>query len=96
MSELAKEYFDQKFEEMAVMVAKGFEQTSKDITRLDADIKNLQSDIQALSAKLTTHLQLSDKRYLELKRRDAVIAKWLKQIADRAGVEIDLAELDKF
>lgn len=78
------------------MVAKGFEQTSKDISRLDTDIKKLQKDIQALSAKLTAHLQLSDKRYLELKRRDMIMARWIKQIADKTGVAIDLAELEKF
>lgn len=96
MNQLTKKYFDQKFEEMAIMVAKGFEQTAKDIAKLDEEIKKLQGDIKALSAKLTAHLQLSDKRYLELKHRDLIIAKWVKQIADKSGVEIDLAELEKF
>ncbi len=59
-------------------------------------LKPLQADIQALSAKVTTHLELSDKRYLELKHRDKVITKWVKAIADKTGVKIDLAELEKF
>lgn len=59
-------------------------------------LKPLQDDILALSAKVTAHLELSDKRYLELKRRDTVIAKWIKMIADKTGVNIDLAELEKF
>ena len=96
MVELTKKYFDRKFEEMAQMVAKGFKQTSKDIDRLEARIIKLEEEIKALSAKLTNYMELSDKRYLELKRRDLVIAKWLKQIADKTGINIDLAEREKF
>ena len=59
-------------------------------------LKPLQDDIQALSAKVTAHLELSDKRYLELKNREKLLAKWIKQIADKTGVNIDLAELEKF
>lgn len=110
MATLTKKYFDQKFEEMAVMVAKGFEQTSKEIsgldrrilalekriTALEARMTRLENEMKALSSKVTNYLQLSDRRYLELKRRDMVIARWLKQVADKTGVEIDLAELEKF
>ncbi|MDP3994189.1 MAG: hypothetical protein Q8P75_04400 [bacterium] len=59
-------------------------------------LKPLQDDIEALSAKVTTHLELSDKRYLQLKNREKLLAKWIKQIADKTGVSIDLAELEKF
>lgn len=88
---------------LAVMVAKGFEQTGKDIGEVKKDIIQVREDIarlerkiEALSQKLSAHLDLSDKRYLELKRRDAVIAKWVKQVAEKTGVPIDLAELEKF
>ncbi len=60
------------------------------------DVKILQDDVKALSAKVTTYLELSDKRYLELKNREKLLAKWIKQIADKTGVSIDLAELEKF
>ena len=98
MAQLTKEYFDQKLDEMALMVAKGFENTATkfDIQRLEKRIDKLEEAIEALSAKLTNYMELSDKRYLELKRRDLVIAKWLKQIADKTGISIDLAELEKF
>ena len=56
----------------------------------------LEEKIDALSAKVTTHLELSDKRYLELKNRERLMAKWIKEIADKTGVQIDLAELEKF
>lgn len=87
------------------MVANGFANTATkdDIKRLEKRIeaieerlKKVEEKLDALSAKLTAHLELSDKRYLELKRRDMVIAKWIKTIADKTGVQLDLAELDKF
>ena len=46
-------------------------------------------------ATINNYLYLSDKRYLELKRRDAVLADWLKAIADKTGVPIDLSQLEK-
>ena len=36
---------------------------------MDEKLKPLRDDVQALSAKVTTHLELSDKRYLELKNK---------------------------
>jgi len=96
MAELTKEYFDQKFEQMALAVAKGFEAVQTDIGKLEKDIADLRREIKALSDKLTRYMELSDKRYLELKHKDAVIAKWVKMIADKTGVDIDLAELEKF
>lgn len=111
MSELTKEHFDQQlgalatktelerqFESLAQMVARGFEQTASktDINALEKRIAALEAKIDALSAKLTAHLDLSDKRYLELKRRETILAKWIKQIADKTGINIDLQELEKF
>ena len=110
MSELTKEHFDKqlgllvkksdleqilddRFEEQARLINTAF-QAQKD--HFDKEIARLESKIDALSAKLTTHLELSDKRYLELKRRDVVIAKWIQKIADKTGVQIDLKELEKF
>ncbi len=40
-------------------------------------------------------LVLSDKRYLELKARQNVIANWVKQIGDKTGVKISLEDLEK-
>ena len=96
MTELTKEHVDQKFEELALAVAKGFEAVQTDIGKLDNEIKQLRQDIKALSDKLSRYMELSDKRYLELKHKNAVIAKWIKVIADKTGVKIDLAELEKF
>lgn len=38
---------------------------------------------------------ISDEQYAELKRRDVVIAHWLKAIADKTGVPVDLGQLEK-
>ena len=63
---------------------------------LEDKLKPISDKLDAVSAKLTAHLELSDKRYLELKNRERLLAKWIKQIADKTGVQIDLAELEKF
>jgi len=52
---------------------------------MDAKKKNVTLDVW----------MLSDKRYLELKFRQNVIAKWVKAIGDKTGVVINLADLEK-
>lgn len=44
---------------------------------------------------VNNHLELSDKRYFELKHRDALIARWVKAVADKTGVPIDFGQLEK-
>lgn len=87
-----KDHFDKRLDELDRRIAA----LEKKIMALEARMTRLENEMKALSSKVTNYLQLSDKRYLELKRRDMVIAKWLKQVADKTGVEIDLAELEKF
>lgn len=91
--ENVKKLLDKGFEGQARLINRAF-QEQKDYFDNRLDI--IENELKALSAKLTAHLELSDKRYLELKRRDMIVAKWLKQIADKTGVQIDLAELEKF
>jgi len=67
-----------------------------EVKPLEDRIGNLEQEIAALNAKLTNYLELSDKRYLELKRRNMIIAKWVKEIGEKTGVEVDLEELEKF
>ena len=63
---------------------------------IDEKLKPLEDKIDVLTMKINSHLELSDKRYLELKGRERLLAKWVKMIADKTGVNIDLAELEKF
>src|SRR3989338_2188859 len=64
--------------------------------KIDSKLKPIQDKLDAVDSKLTAHLELSDKRYLELKNREKLLAKWIKMIADKTGISIDLAELEKF
>ena len=63
--------------------------------KLEARMDKLEKEMVALSAKVTNYLELSDKRYLELKRKNFILAKWVQQIADKTGVKIDLKELEE-
>lgn len=53
-----------------------------------------------INSKITSKsfpiIAFSDSHYLELKHQITVLTKLVKQIADKTGVEIDLAELEKF
>ena len=104
--EILKEELEEGFESQARLINNAFQgqkdhfdkqfaAVRKDIKSLDERITVLEGEVKALSAKVTTYLALSDKRYLELKRREMILAKWVKQIADKTGVKIDLEELEK-
>ena len=63
---------------------------------IDDKLRPISDKLDAVDSKLTAYLELSDKRYLELKNREKLLAKWIKLIADKTGVSIDVAELEKF
>lgn len=86
-----KEHFDNQISSLKTDI----QSLDKRIAKLEKRMDKLNHSMAALSGKVTNYLQLSDKRYLELKRRDLIIAQWLKQIADKSGVPIDLAELER-
>lgn len=75
-------------ESLARMVAEGFERQNE---RSD----KLESEMQALRSSVNNYLELSDKRYLELKARQNVIVNWVKTIGDKTGVKINLEDLEK-
>lgn len=95
-------------DDLAIMVAKGFDDitakfddatskmaTKDDISRLEAEMSELKQQMAALTSSVNNYLALSDKRYLELKARQNLIVSWVKKIADKTGVEINLEELEK-
>jgi hypothetical protein len=51
--------------------------------------------MEALNSNVNNYLELSEKWYIELKQRDALLAKWLKLIAEKTGVPIDISLLEK-
>lgn len=97
---VTKDYLEEQFEKQAQLINRAFQEQKdyfdKQIQTLETRMIALEQTMIALSNKVTHYLELSEKRYLELKRRDLVIAKWLKQVADKTGVEIDFTELERF
>jgi len=96
-------------EDLARMVAKGFENTStkqdivdiatkQDIARLDKKIDTLRSElkqeISGLRNSVNNYLKLSDKRYLELKQQNKVLAKYLKLVIEKANIQVSTKELE--
>lgn len=97
-------------EALARMVAKGFENTAskeeaatkQDLSnlekRIDAKIekleRNLKQEIQSLRNSVNNYLRLSDKRYLEIRNNERVLAKYLKLIILKSKIQIDTRELE--
>lgn len=86
-----QEYLDKKLAQITAEIKK----LDKRILALEGRMQKVEHSMTALSSKVTNYLQLSDKRYLELKRRDLILAQWLKQLADKSGLPIDLTELER-
>lgn len=86
-----QEYMDKRFERLD----KHFKGLEGRITALEKQMAKLDNSMAALSSKVNNYLELSDKHYLELKRRDLIITKWIKMLADKSGIPIDVSELEK-
>lgn len=96
-------------DDLAVMVATGFngvndqfqgvnnrlDKVEGRLGKIEGEIVVLKTEMQGLRSSVNNYLELSDKRYLELKARQNVIANWVKQIADKTGVKISLEDLEK-
>ncbi len=82
-------------DDLAVMVAKGFSRVDERFDKLEGRMEKLETEMQGLRSSVNNYLELSDKRYLELKAREKVIVNWVKQIADKTGVKISLEDLEK-
>ncbi|MBI4049454.1 MAG: hypothetical protein HY395_01390 [Candidatus Doudnabacteria bacterium] len=91
-------------DDLATMVAKGFEQTATKQDLLNLVTKNdfkkemqaLKDEMQALRNTVNNHLELSDKRYLELKQRSRILAKFLKLVIQKSKIDLDPSELEHF
>ncbi len=95
-------------DDLAVMVAEGFDdvkgqmatkqdlaEVKQDLSEVKQEIINLKHEVGAVKSNVNNYLELSEKRYSELKQRDALLAKWLKLVADKTGVPIDVSSLEK-
>lgn len=89
-------------DDLAVMVAEGFEgvngrldKVEGRLDKVEGRLGKLETSMEALRSSVNNYLELSDKRYLELKAREKVIANWVKIIGDKTGVKINLEDLEK-
>ncbi len=87
---------------LAIMTAKGFENVNERLDKVEGSLNKVEgrldkveNEMAGLRSSVNRYLELSDKRYLELKARQDVIVSWVKQIGDKTGVKIDLTELEK-
>jgi archaellum component FlaC len=89
-------------ESLAAMVSTGFDGVNQRFDKVEGEIQDLkgemqglQNEMQGLRSSVNNYLELSDKRYLELKAREKVIVSWVKTIADKTGIKINLEDLEK-
>ncbi len=87
---------------LAVMVAKGFEDAAKKTDALANRVESLSNKTEAISNRLEAlnsnvknYLALSERPYSELKQRDALLAQWIKLVAAKTKVPIDVSQLEK-
>jgi hypothetical protein len=101
---------DENHESLAQMVAKGFERaaTKRDLLDLEnklttalaskKDLHNfhseLKAEIEGLRNAVNNYLRLSDERYLELKAKQKILAKYLKLVIQKFKMPIDIKELE--
>lgn len=96
-------------ESLARMVSEGFngvndrfdkvesrlDKVESRLDKVEGRLDKLETSVEALRSSVNNYLELSDKRYLELKARQNVIANWVKTIAEKTGVKINLEDLEK-
>jgi len=96
-------------ESLARMVAGGFEKVTERMDGLTERMDGLtermdgltermdgvEHQVKALNSNVNNYLELSEKRYVELKQRDVLLAKWIKLVAEKTGVPVDVSLLEK-
>jgi hypothetical protein len=89
-------------DELAVMVAGGFNDLGERMgkfegrmNKFEGRMDSLDHQMQALNSNVNNYLELSEKRYSELKQRDVLLAKWIKLVAEKTGVPVDVSQLEK-
>ena len=82
-------------ESLARMVAGGFEKVTERMDGLTERMDGVEHQVKALNSNVNNYLELSEKRYVELKQRDVLLAKWIKLVAEKTGVPVDVSLLEK-
>lgn len=63
--------------------------------KIDARLEKLEHQMGALDSSVKNYLELSDKRYLELRQANRLIFKYLKLVVQKSEVPVDLSELEE-
>ena len=63
--------------------------------KLEGRMEKLENRMSALDSSVKNYLELSDKRYLELRQTNRIMLKYFKIIADKANIPVDLTELEE-
>jgi len=65
------------------------------LSTVEGRLGSLETSMEGLRSSVNNYLELSDKRYLELKARQNILANWVKEIGEKTGVKVDLEDLEK-
>ena len=89
-------------DDLGVMVSEGFENVGERMGKFEGRMDKLETrmgkldhQMSALNSNVNNYLELSEKRYTELKQRDALLAQWIKLVAEKTGVPVDVSQLEK-
>lgn len=86
---------------LARITAKGFEHTATKVelrnleSRMDKIEKKLEAlteTVQNLVNKLAHYIDLHEERYLDLKHRYKLLAKWAEKVASKTGIPFEFEE----
>lgn len=79
-------------DDLARMVAQGFEHVETRMDDFDKRFKVLTETVQNLTNKLGHYIDIHEERYLDLKRRYRSLAKWAERVASKTGIPLELEE----
>jgi predicted RNase H-like nuclease (RuvC/YqgF family) len=65
-----------------------------DVSILKADVSGLKKDMNRLNNSVKNYLELSDKRYLELRQTNAMLVKYIKLIIAKTKISVNTKDLE--
>ena len=83
-------------QDLGDLVAEGFGEAYEHIASLAGRMDKLGNRMENLKNHVTHYLELSDKRYIELKQKNDLLAQWVKILADKLGVPVDISQLKQY
>ncbi len=95
LARMVAEGFDDVGSRMALKSETATKQDLIDLERkLDKKIDEVKSEVAGLRNSVNNYLKLSDRRYLELKNEQKVLARYLKVVIQKANIAVDMKDLE--